>query len=221
MNKKKYTAFVLGSTGLIGNELLKQLIDNTNYEKIYAVSRNPLSIKDPKVVNIISDIYNIDNQIINIVSDHLFIAIGTTKSKTPDPKKYKEIDHDYPVKVAKILKKNGCTCVNIVSSMGANTKAKIFYLKLKGETEESIKKLSFNTTNIYRPSLLLGHRNEFRWAEEIGKVLFRFISFLFIGKTRKYKSIHASIVANAMIKNSINSQKGVHIFDTVDIKKTK
>lgn len=221
MNKKKYTAFVLGSTGLIGNELLKQLIDNTDYEKIYAVSRSPLSIKDPKVINILSDIDSTDNQMINIASDHLFIAIGTTKSKTPDPKKYKQIDHDYPVKVAKILKKNGCTHINLVSSVGANAKAKNFYLKLKGETEESIKELSFVTTNIYRPSLLLGNRNEFRWAEEIGKVLFRCISFLFVGKARKYKSIHASSVANAMIKHSLNSQKGVYVFDTVDIKKTK
>lgn len=217
MNNKKYTAFVLGSSGLIGKNLLEQLVDNTLYETIYAVSRKPLSIIHPKIKNIISDIENIDNQILNIKTDHLYLCVGTTKKKSPDRTDYIKIDHDYPVRIAKSLKKNNCRVVNLVSSIGADITAKSFYLRLKGEVEKSIINIGFETTNIFRPSVLLGKRSEFRLGEEVAKAVLQTFSFVLCCGLEKYKGVSAETVAKSMIYNSLNSKKGVFIFNNKDI----
>lgn len=212
MENKNYTAMVLGSTGLIGSHLLSQLIRNTAYKKIYALSRKPIYIQNPKIINIVTDIKNVDNQIVDLSIDHLYICIGTTKKKTPDKIKYKEIDHDYPIKVAKTAIKNGCKSVCLVSSIGADKNSKNFYLHVKGEVEDSLSRLEIESLHIFRPSLLLGKRNEFRLGETIGKLFMKMFGFMFIGKLKKYRSISAKTVSKSMITNVLNKNKGKHIY---------
>lgn len=212
MENKNYTALVLGANGLIGSHLLPQLIQNTAYRKVYAISRKPIYIQNTKISNIITDIKNADNQITNIHFDHLYICIGTTKKKTPNKIQYREIDHDYPIKVAKIAIKNSCKVVALVSSIGANKNSKNFYLRIKGEVEDSISNLDIESIHIFRPSLLLGKRNEFRLGETIGKFFMKVLSFMFIGKLKKYRSISAKTVSKSMITNVLNKNKGKHIY---------
>ena len=82
--------------------------------------------------------------------------------------------------------------------MGANPYSKNFYLKTKGEVEEEIKKIDFQFINIFRPSLLLGHREEDRFLEKIGQNLSSFINPFLIGSLRKYRGIESSYVAYCM-----------------------
>ena len=82
--------------------------------------------------------------------------------------------------------------------MGANPYTKNFYLKTKGEVEEEIKKIDFQVINIFRPSLLLGRREESRFLEKIGQNLSLFINLFLIGYFRKYRSIKSSNIAYYM-----------------------
>lgn len=219
MSKKENTALVLGATGLIGKELLSYLLQNNKYDTVYAVSRKPLGFKNDKLINIVADQNTIENYIKDIHVDHFFNCLGTTKSKTPDPKEYYKIDLEYPIEVAKALKENGCNNINIVSSIGTNPQSKNFYLRLKSDMETAFINLNFSSTSIFRPSILLGKRNEKRFLEDISKAIMHIINFFLIGNLRNYKSIKAKTVATAMVNIALSNKLGTHIYLTEEIKK--
>lgn len=219
MSKEKYTALILGSTGLIGNYLLSYLLQNNKYEKVFAVTRNALPIQEDKLINIIADFETLEKSISGIQIDHLYCCIGTTNAKTPDKNAYYKIDHDYPLLAAKITKTNNCSVVSFVSSIGANSNSNTFYLKLKGETENNLKAINIDSTNILRPSLLLGKRKEFRFGERIAQYLSPILNLFLVGKLKNYKGIKASTVAKAMLNITLEAKKGTNIYQSEEIKK--
>lgn len=218
MPDTKHIALVLGASGLIGKETLNLLLENNKYKTVYAITRKSLGITHPKLTEIIADMSTVDEALKELQVDHLYSAIGSTKSKTPDKKQYYEIDLEYPLKVAKILHQNGCNTVCLVSSMGADAYSSNFYLELKGKVEEAMQAVGFRSVHLFRPSLLLGKRKEKRFFEQLGQVLFPVISFLFIGKLKDYKGIQAKDVALAMVNVATQGNTGVYIYQTQLIK---
>jgi uncharacterized protein YbjT (DUF2867 family) len=101
-----------------------------------------------------------------------------------------------------------------VSSLGADAKSSVFYSRVKGEIEAAISVLNFQSVSIFRPSLLLGERTEFRLAERIMEPLAKAFSFFLIGGLRKYRAIEARTVAAAMIEIARAKTQGVNIFES-------
>src|SRR5205814_8206033 len=95
-----------------------------------------------------------------------------------DKTAYRKVDHDIPVNAARFCKMTGCKIFVLVSSVGANSKSKNFYFKLKGEVEDAVKQSGVETIHIMRPSMLLGKHNDFRLGEKIGQPLMKIFSFL-------------------------------------------
>src|SRR5437762_1867757 len=102
----------------------------------------------------------------------------------------------------------------LVSSIGANKNSNNFYLKVKGQVEDVISKLPFKAINIFRPSLLLGERDEMRVGEKVGGALSRTFSPLFVGPLKQYRPIEAKVVADVMVKIAGDGLTGVHIFNS-------
>ena len=213
------TALVLGSTGLIGSTLINLLLQDDRYAVVYAIVRKENSFQPhPKLKEVIADfdsIKKIDNK---LKINHIYCCIGSTKRKTPDPVKYYEIDHDYPLRVAQLFT---CDAYTYISSMGANAKSSNFYLKLKGETEADLKALGLINLNILRPSLLLGKRKENRLLEDIAQRIYPALDYLLIGNFKKYRAIQAEVVAKAMLNITNKERKGVYVFESEEIKKLK
>lgn len=218
MPDTKYIAMVLGASGLIGSETVNLLLNNNKYKTVYAISRKGIAIDHPKLIQILADSDSIANKIADLQIDHFFSCIGTTANKTPDKKEYYAIDLEYPKRVANILHHNGCEIMCLVSSIGANSSSNNFYLKLKGDTEEAIQAIGFKSLHIFRPSLLLGERKEFRLLESISQIIYPIFNWILVGKLKDYRSIHAKDIASAMINVSLTAQNGTHIYQTQIIK---
>ena len=208
---------VFGSTGLIGSNLLKYLENDIYFSKVNVITRKPIHFKNSKFKNIVidfSDINSIQNSLKN--SQIVFVSIGTTQTKVNwDLKKYKKIDYEIPINIAKAAKKLNIKKYLIVSSAGADINAKGFYLSLKGQIESDIIKIGIKNTYIFRPSLLLGARKENRVGEKIAQVIMPLFSFLL---PKKYRPINAESVAKSMInlsKTDINSIKIYHYEDII------
>ena len=195
MSKK---AILLGATGLIGDNLLAQLLNNTNYSEVLAIGRKKLNIEHPKLKELIVDFDHIDQYAADITGDVVFCCLGTTNSKTPDKVQYKKIDYQYPLDIGSIAQNNGATAYHLVSSMGADATSSLFYPKTKGEVERDLKAIPFKSIYIYRPSLLDGNRKEKRSAERIMIGLMRFLNPILIGGLKKYRSIKIETFASAM-----------------------
>lgn len=217
MSDTKYTALILGATGLVGSNVLDLLLKDNKYGRIYTVSRRKIAIEHDKLIQIISEIDDIEKHIKNINITHIFSCVGSTAAKTPNQTDYYKIDLEYPLKVATTLK-DTCKVFSLVSSIGANPSSKNFYLKLKGEVEEAIQSVGIETVHIFRPSLLLGDRKEFRLAEKIAQILSPIINLLLFSKHKDYRSIRARDVASAMVNMAAGDKKGIHIYQTSHIK---
>lgn len=194
------TALVFGSSGLIGEHLLNQLIKNENYNKIKIFVRSKPEINDPKIEIIKTDFNNLQNHKEDIKGDDCFFCIGTTKKNSPDKNEYRRVELHIPKEIAKIAKANSLNSFVFVSSGYADSKSSGDYLKYKGLVEEELKELNFPKLGIMRPSFLLGDRKEKRIGEKIGIFVFNLLSPLFLGPLKKMKPIHSEIVAKSMIK---------------------
>ena len=212
----KITLF--GPTGLIGNEILKLLENDSDFEKINVVSRRPVELKSRKSsLNVID--FKDFNSYLDVIdgSDVVLAAIGTTQSKVGfNKKKYREIDFDIISNAVKACKEKNVKHFSFVSSAGADINNKSFYLKLKGEIEKEVESKQLNSSTVYRPSLLLGNRKENRFGEKVAQILIPLISFLF---PDNYKPIKAIDVAKAMVTESKKIEPGFKIYHYRDILK--
>ena len=194
------TALLFGSSGLIGSNLLDNLINNNNYNKIKIFVRGLPSINNSKVEVIKTDFLDLETLKENLIGDDCFFCIGTTHKDTPDKNEYRRIEYDLPVHLAKIAKLNSINNFIYVSSIGANPKASSTYLKNKGQAEEELKKIGFSNLSIIQPSFLVGNRKAFRISEALGIPVMKFLSLFFLGRFKKYTPINVEIVVKAMIK---------------------
>lgn len=198
MPKTQKTAILLGATGLVGEQLLKRLLLDDNYTCIKLFSRNPTSIKHPKIKEYLGNVIELEKFTEDFTADEVFCCIGTTAAKTKDKQLYKAIDIGIPTQAAKLSKANGIEFFAVISAMGANSKSRVFYNRVKGEMEQAVLAENIKHTYIVRPSLLYGKRGETRWAEDIGNGLLKKIRPLMLGKLRQYQPIAASQVALSM-----------------------
>jgi len=203
------TALLLGATGLVGNQLLEQLLDDARYESVVALSRRPLDRQHPKLRQEIIDFDHPDPA--KIKGDDLFCALGTTLRKAGSKEAQYRIDCTFPYEIGKIARQNGAQQYLLVSSIGADAQSSNFYLRTKGDLEEKLKALDFKTFVSARPSFLFGERSEFRLGEKIGIVLAKAFAFLI---PKKYRGIKASKVAAALIELANRNLNGVQMLES-------
>ena len=194
------TALVFGSTGLVGNHILNQLVKNNNYSKIKLFVRTSIKVNDGKIEIIQTDFNNLEQHREEMTGDECFFCIGTTKKNSPDKNEYQRVELEMPKKVAQIARTNSVNSFIFISSIYANPKSSGDYVKFKGLVEEELKKLNFSNLGILRPSFLIGDRKENRAGEKIGILIFRLLSPLLLGPIKKMRPINSEKVAKAMIK---------------------
>lgn len=211
-------AIIVGASGLTGSCLLDLLLHQPAYDEVLVLVRKDLPLKHNKLTQMVVDFDRLDEYSVRITGDALFCCLGSTKKKTPDLKDYRKVDHDYPLHLAQIALKNGISQFHLVSAIGASTKASNFYSKMKGETEEDIIKTGLPSLHIYRPSFIAGNRKENRPLEKFFIGLMKVMDPILIGKLKKYRSIAAKTIANAMYKQSLKNETGVHIYSSDKIK---
>ncbi|HLV42858.1 MAG TPA: NAD(P)H-binding protein [Brumimicrobium sp.] len=218
----KRTATLLGATGLIGSHILAFLKDDSTFDEVRVVVRRPMKISHPKVKVVVIDFADeLQFKAAMEGSDVGFCAVGTTQKKVKGDKKlYRTIDYDIPVNAAKHAIKYGCKQFLIVSSFGADSSKKGFYLKLKGEVEDALiakmhPTVGFDSLSIFRPSLLLGNRSESRTAEDIGQFFSKVLKFLMPGNI---KPIEGKKVAQAMVEAAKLNKKGVTVYHYQEMK---
>ncbi|HET6994968.1 MAG TPA: NAD(P)H-binding protein [Chitinophagaceae bacterium] len=214
------TATIIGVTGLIGGCLYELLKEDKSFETIRLIVRRPMPKDDARTEIKLVDFNDAESLMLAIDgSDAVFCTVGTTNKKVKgDNEAYRKVDYDIPVKAARFCKMRGCETFLLVSAIGANSKSNNFYLRLKGEVEEAVKETGLQSIHFMRPSFLLGHRKENRPGETIGKVIMKATSPFLLAGLRKYRPIHAKLVARAMINVAKENRPGIFVYEYDEIK---
>jgi uncharacterized protein YbjT (DUF2867 family) len=202
------TAVIAGASGLVGQECLRLLLNR--YPSVTSLVRKPTGMQHVRLVERRIDFDRIDT--IEIPHGaHVYSALGTTIKKAGSEEAFRRVDFDYPKMLAARAAAGAARFV-LVSSVGADKSSGNFYLRVKGELEEAIARMPLEAALFFRPSFLIGDREEKRRGEAAGIVVARALSFALLGPLRKYRAIPAGTVAEAMVAAATDGLGGVHVY---------
>lgn len=206
------TALLCGATGLVGSHCLNLLLADPYYKKVVALTRRPLGsvVSNPKLDQRIVDFEQLDQFMKRLRVDHVFSALGTTIAKAGTQEKFRRVDFDYPLAIARAALDAGAQHLVLVSSLGADPEGRVFYLKVKGELEEAISEIGYRGLTYLRPSLLVGERKEPRLAEQFYEVLLK-------AAPRRYRGVPAETVARVMVESAKAERPGCEILESPEI----
>ena len=205
------TVLILGATGQVGQALLELALQHPEISRVVAPTRRPLP---PHA--------NLDNPLVNFEqlpedaawwkSDLTLCALGTTIRQTKSKAGFYSVDHDYVLAAAKLARRAGTPTFGLVSSLGADTSSRVFYLRVKGETEQALATLGFTSQVIVRPSLLIGGtRASARPLEAFGLFLGKCLASLL---PRRYRAVTTRQVAQSLLKACLQASSGLHVIES-------
>jgi uncharacterized protein YbjT (DUF2867 family) len=210
------TLLVAGATGLVGREVLRAAAASPRVAETVALVRRSLGIAPPGVRVVPADMTALDGRA-PIPCTHAICALGTTIAKAGSQAAFRAIDLDAVVAFARLAKRGGATRFGLVSSVGATPETSNFYLRVKGEAEQAVAAIGFETVCLARPGLLLGRREESRPAETVFRAVGPALNLLLPGPLRRYRSIRAADVATGLLGAVLDSPSGVHVLHYDDM----
>lgn len=212
------TALIAGASGLVGRELLQQLLAANEYDRVIALGRRPLEVTHPKLAAVTVDFAALERAGADLRCDDAFCCLGTTIKDAGSREAFRAVDHVAVLAFAWAAQRAGARRLFVVSSLGADPASRVFYSRVKGETEAALAVLGFSTFAIFRPSLLLGRRARPRLGERIMAALLWIAEPLLVGRLRQYRAIEAVVVARAMVRCSFGQPgQGQLVFNSDEI----
>ena len=199
-----------GATGLTGELLLDRLLNEPTVERVLAPSRKPLA-DHPHLENPVGDPAVFLPQLSGQV-DVAFCCLGTTIKQAGSEEAFRAVDHDMVVAFAKRAREMGARHLIVISAIGADPESSIFYNRVKGEMEQSLRAQDWPQLTIARPSLLIGERLEERPAEKIAGLFSKLIP-------GKYHGIEACELARALWRLALEDQPGVRVIESDELRK--
>ncbi|AOZ12410.1 MULTISPECIES: oxidoreductase [Pseudomonas] len=199
-----------GATGLTGELLLDRLLNEPTVERVLAPSRKPLA-DHPHLENPVGDPAVFLPQLSGPV-DVAFCCLGTTIKQAGSEEAFRAVDHDMVVAFAKRAREMGARHLIVISAIGADPESSIFYNRVKGEMEQSLRAQDWPQLTIARPSLLIGERLEERPAEKIAGLFSKLIP-------GKYHGIEACELARALWRLALEDQQGVRVIESDELRK--
>ncbi len=217
--KDMTTALIAGASGLIGGHLLDMLLKGDRYERVRAVVRRPLGVSHPRLEQVQVDWTRLGDAGDRLKADDVFCALGTTMKQAGSKEAFRRVDHDYPLALAEATRRLGAESFSLVTAIGSDPGASIFYYRVKGEVEEAVKGVGFARTHIFRPAMLLGERSENRPGERVGSFLLRVATPVMVGPLRKVRPVEARDVAACMYGAAADAGTGVRVFENDEIRR--
>lgn len=210
----KRVANVIGGTGLVGQQLILQLLDHPEFEKVRSFVRKPSGLNHPKLEEITIDFDQPNSWRHLVQGDVLFSTLGTTIKVAKTKEAQYKVDFTYQFEFAWTAFENKVHDYVLISSMGANPKSIVFYSRMKGELEKLVSDLPFRKLIIFRPSILDGQRKDERPGEKIGLKISRMITRFML---KKYQPTPVGLLAEKMVHVALDPFMGMRVIEGTEI----
>ncbi len=205
-------ALLAGATGLVGGECLRRLVASEAYARVTVVARrDPGGVaRHPKVRLLIGDLGAMESFGDALAADDVFCALGTTIRKAGSQERFRQVDQAYPLQLARLSRSAGARHFSLVSALGADPESRVFYSRVKGEVEQSLRAMGWPSLVILRPSLIAGERAESRPLERLAGHALRFAP-------ATWRPVAAADIASAMVATALDAPPGVTVIESRDI----
>lgn len=205
------SAIITGYTGLVGRELLGDLLESADYSEVKALGRRAPTVAHEKLRWIKSDFTDLEKRSGELAADDAFCCLGTTRRAAGSKAAFERVDFHMVMDFARLSRKAGAKRFFLVSALSASARSPIYYNRIKGRTEDAVQGIGFDALHVIRPSLLIGEREERRPGERVAQRLFPLLNPLLVGPFRPMRAVRASTVASAMLDLASQGQNGTHI----------
>jgi len=193
---------IAGASGVVGRRALHHLLACPDVARVIAVGRRTLPLQHEKLDSPVADLQS-TSAITAVLPAGLGVAIcclGTTLKQAGSKDAFRSVDHDAVVAFADAALERGAQRFVLLSSLGSDARARSFYLRTKGETEEAVARLGYTQLTVLRPSFIddQGARTENRPLERLVLPLARAV-FSIIGRTTRYSPVPADVIGKALV----------------------
>ena len=202
-------ALVAGASGLTGGFTLDALLAAPDVSRVIAVTRRPLGREHSRLANRIVQFERLEAQLKGTACEAALCCLGTTLRKAGSQQRFRTVDVDYVLTFARAAKAANARRFVVISSVGADPNSRNFYLRTKGEMEEELEGVGFESLDILQPSMLLALRAEMRPLELLAGACMPLLAPLMRGKYAPYRAIPARTVAAAMLGAMRSGRRGV------------
>jgi uncharacterized protein YbjT (DUF2867 family) len=203
----------------VGGQVLRQLLEDPDYDRVTALTRRPMALTHKKLVQRVVDFDRLAE-----VGDFprvrdVFCCLGTTIRQAGSQGAFRKVDLTYVAELGRMAVRHRAVQFLLVTALGADPGSRVFYNRVKGEAEEAVRRLQFDGIQIFRPSLLLGARAQSRPAERIAMVLSPLVSWAFVGPLARYRPVEAATVARVMVRIARDAPRGTHVYESDAIRR--
>ena len=212
-------ALLAGASGLVGGHVLRLLLDDSQYERVTVLGRRDLPVTHKKLVQRVVDFDRLA-ELGDFPRVHaVFCCLGTTIKQAGSEAEFRKVDYTYVVELARLALRHRASHFLVVTALGADTRSRFFYNRVKGEVDEAVRRLQFDGVHIFHPSLLLGKRTRGRLLERLLSLLSPFVSWVMMGPLARYRPIRAARLARAMVRVAREAPRGVHVYESDQIRR--
>lgn len=210
------TLLLVGATGLVGGECLRLAERDDFFSGITVLTRRPLSdpVDGRKTTVQLIDFDHLDRSRESLAASHVFCTLGTTIKKAGGRDNFYRVDYSYVYETARLAHQQGAKHFSVVTALGSDARSKIFYYRVKGQVEEDLGQVGYESLCIFRPSFILGQRAERRIGETLAKYVALALGPLL---SPRLKAVSARSIAMAMMQTAKEGRTGKHIIDNAAI----
>lgn len=208
-------AVLIGATGAVGKDLLQALLEDARYTEVVAFARRALGVQHEKLREHTIDFDAPATWQELVKGDVLFSTLGTSLKQAGSKEAQRHIDYDYQLTFAKAARANGVKSLVLLSSIGADSKSSIFYLRLKGELDDAVQCLGFDSLTIMRPPSLIRAKSK-RFGETASVKLLQAANA--IGLAKRLAPMETAVVARSMAALGLDSASGTRIIEGQDVR---
>ena len=208
-------AIVIGATGAVGKELVRALLDDARYTEVAVFVRRDPGVTHPKLTAHVINFEQPDTWRALVTGDVLFSALGTSLKQAGSKEAQRRIDYDYQYMFAEAAHANGVPHLVLLSSLGADSRSSIFYLRLKGELNDAVQRLGFDTVHIVRPPSLIRPEAKRLGETAVVKILQGLNA---VGIAKNLAPMSVDTVARCMMEIGTENHGGVQIIAGQDIR---
>lgn len=201
---------LIGATGLVGSHVLHQALDDPRITEVIAPTRRTLP-NHPKLFAPLIDFEQLPTDAVWWQVDAVICALGTTMKKAQSKEAFRRVDHDYPLAVARLARRQGTPTYVLNSALGADVASRFFYSRVKGEVEQGLVASDFASLTLVRPGLISGNRPEFRLGERVAESVLTVLGPVL---PKRWRVNPAERIATTLLNAAIQAQPGTHIISS-------